>query len=106
MEPLVFIRKGLATSGSLLAVAGMLFQSAVLAQTAIPAPKLAPNLARETAGTSVVGHKPPPSGTGTAGAVNYVRTHTPRVAITSEEDLLRRPERKATVTASTRPTWA
>jgi RHS repeat-associated protein len=56
-----------------------------------PPPKLAPNLPRETGPAALVGNKPPVAGALAPESMNYVRTYTPRAAITSEEALLQAP---------------
>src|SRR5688572_6534094 len=47
------------------------------------------NLPRETSGNGAVGNKAPAAVPGAAAPMNYVRTYTPRVAITSEEQVLK-----------------
>jgi hypothetical protein len=66
----------------------LLSQSQAWAQTATPS-RLTPNLPRQAINTNVVGNKPPASVPGAAGPMNHVRTDIPRVAITSEERVLK-----------------
>ena len=66
----------------------LLDQSRVWAQTVTPG-KLPPNLPRQIGSPAAVGNKPPAAVPEAAGPMNYVRTYTPRVAITSEERVLK-----------------
>jgi hypothetical protein len=66
----------------------VLFQSRAFGQAAFP-PKLSPNLPRQISPPASVGNKPPAGVPGAAGPMNYVRIYTPRVAITSEERVLK-----------------
>jgi hypothetical protein len=68
----------------------LLSQHLAWAQAIIP-PKLSPNLPRQAPGNGDVGNKPPAAVPGTAGPMNYVRTYTPRVGITSEDQVLKGP---------------
>ncbi|MGV3502984.1 MAG: DUF6443 domain-containing protein [Adhaeribacter sp.] len=56
-----------------------------------PGRRLTPNLPRQAGLAGIVGNKAPPAQTSPAGEMNYVRTYTPRVAITSEERVLNGP---------------
>lgn len=48
-----------------------------------------PSLPRQTTNPNAVGDKSPTAVPGAAGPMNHVRTYTPRVAITSEERVLK-----------------
>jgi hypothetical protein len=74
----------------LIAAILLLAQYPAWAQTANPL-KLSPNLPRQISPPAAVGNQPPLTGTGAAGPMNYVRTYTPRVAITSEGRLSQAP---------------
>ncbi|MGV3642369.1 MAG: DUF6443 domain-containing protein, partial [Adhaeribacter sp.] len=73
---------------ALLLLIVLLSQSQACAQTAIP-PKLTPNLSLQIGPPASVGNTPPATVSGTGGAMNYVRTYTPRVAIPSENQVLK-----------------
>jgi hypothetical protein len=66
----------------------LLSQNLAWAQAIIPS-KLSPNLPRQAPGNGDVGNKPPAAVSGTAGPMNYVRTYSPRVAIGSEDQVLK-----------------
>jgi hypothetical protein len=88
MRKFYFTSKDFISFGFKLIVAFLLLLSQNLAWAQATPPKLSPNLPRQTTNTNVVGNRPPPARTGAAGEMNYVRTYTPRVAITSEERVL------------------
>src|SRR5215217_5642557 len=90
MRNIYFASKGIISFGCKLIIAFLLLlsQNYVWAQTGLP-PKLTPNLPRQTTNTNEVGNKPPAVVPGEAREMNYVRTYTPRVAITSEDRVLK-----------------
>ena len=90
MSDFYFASRDFISFGFKLVVALVLLLSQNLAwgQMGIP-PKLTPNLPQQPTIPNVMGNKPPAAKPGAAGPMNYVRTYTPRVAITSEERVLK-----------------
>jgi hypothetical protein len=84
-----FAFRGAISCSSLLTAILMLLlsQQPLSAQTF----NLVPNLPQETTPAGVVGNKAPPASTHPSPAINYVRTYSPRVAITSESRVLNGP---------------
>ncbi|MGV3505438.1 MAG: DUF6443 domain-containing protein, partial [Adhaeribacter sp.] len=72
-----------------LIVALLLLSESQAWSQAITSPKLTPNLPQQISPPAAVGNKPPAAVSGAAGPMNHVRTYTPRVAITSEDQVLK-----------------
>ena len=89
MRKFYFTSRDVLSFGCRLIVAFLLLlsQNQAFAQTATPS-KLSPNLPRQISLPAAVGNQPPAAVPGEAGPMNYVRTYTPRVGITSEERVL------------------
>ncbi|MGV3642367.1 MAG: DUF6443 domain-containing protein [Adhaeribacter sp.] len=75
--------------GLKLIVALLLLSQSQAWSQAITPPKLTPNLPQQISPPAAVGNKPPSAVSGAAGPMNHVRTYTPRVAITSEDQVLK-----------------
>ena len=78
----------LSFSCRLIAAILLLAQNLAFAQTVQP-PKLSPNLPRPIDPPAALGKQAPAAVPGAAAQMNYVRTYTPRVSITSEEQVLK-----------------
>jgi RHS repeat-associated protein len=85
-----YFTSGVALSwGVKLIVAIVLLSQNLAWSQVITPPKLSPNLPLQISPPAVVGNNPPAAVPGEAREMNYVRTYTPRVAITSEEQVLK-----------------